>query len=211
MTAETTPAAQGRLAGVAHASIAAEQVLARLQSASALCHCIPGAKSVEPSATGAFVIRIEGTVGPFEARIDGTLSMNMDPEGRSCRLCANGGSGSDSHGEIEVGLAFDAEENGCRLVYDGAIAVTGGAAAMGDRIVETVANMLARLFFERLTEPAAPVTDPAADPATDPVVTPTADPPGDESPDPPRLGLNPQVWVPGLCVALLMLVLVFRL
>ena len=207
MTAETTPAAQGRLAGVAHASIAADQVLARLQSASALCHCIPGAKSVEPDATDAFAIRIEGTVGPFDARIDGILSISVTPDGRSCRLCANGGSGSDSHGEIEVGLAFDAEENGCRLVYDGTIAVTGGAAAMGDRIVETVANMLARLFFERLTEPAAPVTDPAADP----VVTPTADPPGDESPDPPRLGLNPQVWVPGLCVALLMLVLVFRL
>ena len=195
MTTEPDPSAQGRIAGVTHASLPPDQVLHHLQTPSILCHSIPGAKSVEVDDRGRFAVHIEGSVGPFEARIDGTLAVTVEPDGHRCRLRADGGGGDASAGVIDLGVALDRAEDGCRVVYDGTITVTGNAAAMGDRIVETIANMLGRLFFERLAESEAAATEPKAD----------------ETPIPPRLGLNPQIWVPGLCVTLVLLVLMFRI
>lgn len=194
MTTEPVSSAKGRIAGVVHASRPPEVVVRRLREASALHHCIPGAQSVQPDGDDRFAVHIEGSVGPFEARIEGSLAVTGEAEGHRCQLRANGKS-DGSAGEIEIGVGVEASDDGCRIVYDGTILVTGNAAMMGDRVVETIANMLGRLFFERLAESDATATAPTAD----------------ETPVPPRLGLNPQIWVPGLCVTLALLVLMFRI
>ena len=194
MTTEPPASAQGRIAGVAHASRPPAHVLRQLRAADALCHCIPGAKSVEPDDGDRYAVRIEGSVGPFEACIDGNLTVTMDAEGDRCRLLANGSSDGSS-GEIDIAVRVDPSDDGCSIVYEGTIVVTGNAATMGDRVVETIANMLGRLFFEGIAE-----SEPAA-----------VAPPVAETPIPPRLGLNPQIWVPGLCVTLVLLVLMFRI
>lgn len=195
MTSDTGPPARGRIAGVAQTALPPERVLQQLRNADVLSHCIPGARSVAPGAHGRFAVRIEGSVGPFEADVTGTLAVESDGDGLGCRLHATGRGGETSDGEIDLRITLEPDGAGHRVVYDGTIVLTGAAAAMGDRIVETFANMLARLFFERVLEP----------------VRLEDDPPAADAPPAQRLGLNPQVWVPGLCIALLVLVLVFRL
>ena len=169
-------------------------MLDQLRTAGTLCHCIPGAKSVVPGDDNRFAVLIEGSVGPFEARIDGNLTVTVDAVGGQCRLQATGNS-DGSAGDIDIAVKVDPTEDGCCIVYDGTIAVTGNAATMGDRVVETIANMLGRLFFERMAESGTAVIEPQAD----------------EASPAPRLGLNPQIWIPGLCVTLVLLVLMFRI
>ena len=215
MTTDPAPSAQGRIAGVTHAPLPPDRVLGHMQTPSILNHCIPGARSVEADDQGRFALHIEGSVGPFEARIDGILAVAVAPDGRRCRLTADGRGGDASAGVIDLGVTLDPTEDGCRVVYDGTITVTGNAAAVGDRIVETMANMLGRLFFERLLTPTETPTDTVTDTPAETVASTAAEvaaaAPLEDAPIPPRLGLNPQVWVPGLCITLLMLVLVFRL
>ena len=195
MATETAPTAQGRIAGVAHGSLPPERVLQRLLAAGSLHHCIPGAKFVQPDGEGRFVVQIAGSLGPFAARIDGTLSIDPGPEANQARLRASGRGGDASEGEIDIQITVDPSDGGCRLVYEGLLMLSGGAAAAGDRIVETFANMLGRLFFDRLLDPAGPEAKAS----------------GADDPDGLRPGLRPRIWVPGLCAALLILVLAFRL
>ena len=184
MATPTEPTAHGRVAGVAHGPLPPERVLQRLCSPATLRHCIPGAKAVRPNGEERFAVHI-----------DGTLSIAPGPEANQRSLRASGRGGDASTGEIAIRITVDAADDGCRLVYEGSLTLTGGAAAAGDRIVETLANMLGRLFFDRLLEPAEPKAE-----------TSLADDPGAL-----RHGLRPQIWVPGLCAALLVLVLAFRL
>ena len=195
MATPTEPTAHGRVAGVAHGPLPPERVLQRLCSPETLRHCIPGAKAVRPDGEERFAVQIAGSLGPFAAHIDGTLSIAPGPEANQRSLRASGRGGDASTGEIAIRITVDAADDGCRLVYEGSLTLTDGAAAAGDRIVETLANMLGRLFFDRLLEPAEPKAE-----------TSLADDPGAL-----RHGLRPQIWVPGLCVALLVLVLAFRL
>ncbi len=138
--------------GKAHIRVPPEDAWKTLLSPETLAAVIPGCKSLEVPEPDHFTGRVKIGIGPvrgeyrFEVRL-----RDMDPP-RSVRLVGSGtGSLGAGSGEGLISLVPDGA-GGTELHYQYCAEASGKVAAVGGRMLDAAARMLARQFFEALAK-----------------------------------------------------------
>jgi carbon monoxide dehydrogenase subunit G len=134
--------------GQANLSAARSKVWATLLDADALKGCLPGVQRFEQVGEGAWeatmTVGLAGIKGTYTGRVSIT---DQQPE-NSYRLNVEGqGGGNRIRGTGLVTLA-DAPEGGTTVGYDGDAQIAGTLAAVGQRLFQPAARMLADQFFK---------------------------------------------------------------
>jgi hypothetical protein len=139
------------------------EVWRALNDPEVLRQCIPGCDSLEKVSDTEFKAVVSTKIGPMQTRFNGavTLSDLDPPNGYTISGAGSGGVAGNAKGSARVRLA--AVPEGTRLAYDVDAQVSGKLAQLGSRLIEGVAKMMARQFFERFGAVVAP--PPAAAPA----------------------------------------------
>lgn len=111
---------------------------------------IPGCQTLEVPAPDHFVGRVKIGIGAVRGLYDFDVRLlDIDPPNSARLVGTGGGSIGTGAGEGIITLISD-EAGGSRLEYRYSAEVSGKVAAVGGRMVDAAARMLARQFFEAL-------------------------------------------------------------
>jgi len=125
-----------------------EEAWTLLADPGALAPLLPGCDSVEPTEGGAYRVTVHAKVGPFKARLAGTMSIleSRPPESMRVRVEGQDGvTGSHVRATITFALASAAERR-TDVAYSADILISGRLATIGHGIMRaTIATMLDEL------------------------------------------------------------------
>ena len=126
-----------------------ERVYAALTDPEVLRRCIPGCESLEKIAENAYAASMKAGVGAIKGSFKGNVSLQdmRPPEHYRIVVDAKGGPGF-----VKGSGDFDLEEQdgGTLIKYAGEMQVGGTIAAIGQRMIQGAAKMMASRFFAKL-------------------------------------------------------------
>ncbi|WP_207541048.1 CoxG family protein [Sabulicella rubraurantiaca] len=139
------------------------QVWEALNDPERLRMAIPGCEHIEKTADDEFQARVSLKIGPMAAKFGGKVRLeNLNPpESYTITGEGNGGAMGFAKGGADVHL----EEVGpseTLLRYNVKAQVGGKMAQLGGRLIDSTANQMAGLFFDRLAAQLTPVAMPGA-------------------------------------------------
>lgn len=142
------------IAGSHRLPMARNRVWTLLNDPEVLARATPGVQSLEPAGEGRYTAAIDVGVGPVRGRFNGTIEVcdPVEPEALTLKVEAQGSPGA-VRAEGRLRLEADGDE-ATTVHYDGQAQVTGTLAAVGSRLVASVAKMQVGQFFERLSREA---------------------------------------------------------
>jgi len=156
----------------------AQQVWAALNDPEVLQACIPGCKRLEKTSETTFASVVISKVGPISATFNGTVTLSdLDPP-RGYTISGDGQGGAAGFARMIAHVKLVEDGGDTLLRYDAKVDVGGKLAAVGSRLVQTVANKNVEDFFgafaQRLggTGLHEPVEVPAAVPGAAPAQAP---------------------------------------
>jgi len=155
---------------------------AALTNVELLRACMPGCESLTRTAQDSYLATIHASVGPFSARIAGTIAMTEinEPNSYILRFDGSGGPTGFVRGQAHVVLRPDGPDR-TLLRYASSAQVGGRLAQVGSRLIDAAAGAMSEKFFvafSRQLMPAPGVGVPAG------AVTPPSD----------GLGLGSFLW-----------------
>ena len=114
-----------------------------------LAGTLPGFQSLEPAGEGVYAGALQLGVGPVQGRFEGRVQLTdlQPPESYRLRLSGSGGAGF-VEGEGRVALAEDGA--GTTVSYEIDLQIGGRIAAVGQRMLEMTAKMLAKQALDSL-------------------------------------------------------------
>ncbi|MCH9780514.1 MAG: carbon monoxide dehydrogenase subunit G, partial [Alphaproteobacteria bacterium] len=129
-----------------------------------LRRCVPGCSSLEQIDDDAYEAIIAMKIGPLKAKFKGTvrLSNPMPPPNDPAQITLSGEANSAvgfAKGEAHVtitAMTSDEGDAGASLHYTASAKVGGKVAQLGSRVVDAVAQNMARQFFEAFVGELAP-------------------------------------------------------
>lgn len=115
-----------------------------------LAKALPGTQSLEKVEENVYEGKMNVRIGPVAGLFSGKLvvSNEVPPESYSLTVEGKGGPGF-GRGRGDVHL-IDQDENTTLMQYEGELQVGGTIANVGQRLIETVANSMAKQAFESL-------------------------------------------------------------
>lgn len=134
--------------GQANLSAPRGRVWATLLDPSALQACLPGVQTFEQTGPNEWAATLTIGLAGIKGSYSGKVSITDQQVEQSYRLSAEGsGSGNRIKGSAVVTLA-DAPNGGTTVSYDGDAQIAGTLAAVGQRLFQPAARMLADQFFK---------------------------------------------------------------
>ena len=119
-----------------------------LLDAEALKRCLPGCQRLEPTGPDAWEATLSIGLAGIKGTYSGRVSITDQQPQSSYRLNVEGsGSGNRIRGSGLITLA-DAPDGGTTVSYDGDAQIAGTLAAVGQRLFQPAARMLADQFFK---------------------------------------------------------------
>jgi carbon monoxide dehydrogenase subunit G len=130
-----------------HASRAS--VYAALTNPQVLQRCIPGCESLEKTGEDAYAVTIRAGIGAIKGSFKGNVRLEDMRPPDHYRIVVEGKGGP---GFVKGSGDFDLEEHdgGTVITYRGDLQVGGAIAAIGQRMIEGAAKMMAARFFTAL-------------------------------------------------------------
>src|SRR6266699_6263666 len=138
-----------KIDGTHQLNIPRERVYALLIDPEVLRRCIPGCESLDKTAENAYVAALKVGVGMIKGRFQGNVHLEdmRPPEHYRIVVEAKGGPGFvKGTGNFDLGERDD----GTLIKYAGEMQVGGTIAAVGQRMIEAAAKMMAARFFTSL-------------------------------------------------------------
>ncbi|MHA1559744.1 MAG: CoxG family protein [Alphaproteobacteria bacterium] len=133
-----------------------ETIWAALRDPDVITKCLPGCESVEKISDDEMKLVVAVSVGPFEARLTGTVRQSeLDPPTRWALIGEVRGRPSGRAGG-SVTVELTEAGNGTELSFVGLAEPQGKLADIDDSVVEDFAKELADTFFARLDDETAP-------------------------------------------------------
>jgi carbon monoxide dehydrogenase subunit G len=124
-----------------------QQVWAALNDPEALQACIPGCKRLEKTSETTFASVVISKVGPITATFNGTVTLSdLDPP-RGYTIIGDGQGGAAGFARLSAHVKLVEDGTDTLLRYDAKVDVGGKLAAVGSRLVQTVANKNVEDFF----------------------------------------------------------------
>lgn len=147
-----------KIEGTQKISAPRERVFDALIDPAVLQKCIPGCEQMEKTGENQYRAKLSAGVGPVKGVFTATVSLEDLRRPENYRLVMEGkGQPGFVKGSGELQFAEEGEATSVR--YSGDISVGGLLASVGQRMVQSAANMMAGKFFAALqSETAAPKT-----------------------------------------------------
>ena len=126
-----------------------DRVFAALVNPAVLEKCIPGCEQMEKTAENQYKARLTAGVGPVKGSFNATISLEqiVPPEHYKLVVEGKGQPGFvKGSGELNLKDAGSATE----IQYTGEVNVGGLIASVGQRMIQSTANLLAGRFFKAL-------------------------------------------------------------
>jgi carbon monoxide dehydrogenase subunit G len=126
-----------------------ERVFAALTDPAVLQRCIPGCEQMEKSGDNQYNAKLTAGVGPVKGVFTATVSLSelVPPEHYKLMVEGKGQPGFiNGTGELNLKDAGNATE----IQYTGEVNVGGLIASVGQRMIQSTANLLAGRFFKSL-------------------------------------------------------------
>lgn len=126
-----------------------ERVFAALTDPAALQRCIPGCEQMEKSGDNRYNAKLTAGVGPVKGIFTATVSLDQLVPPEHYRLVVEGKGQPgfvNGSGEMNLKGAGGATE----IHYTGEVNVGGLIASVGQRMIQSTANLLAGRFFKAL-------------------------------------------------------------
>lgn len=138
------------------------QVWEALNDPERLRQAIPGCEEITRTAPDAFEAKVALKIGPMAAKFGGKVKLeNLNPPA-SYTITGEGNGGA--MGFAKGGADVELEEDGpdaTILRYRVKAQVGGKMAQLGGRLIDSTANQMAGLFFDRLAAQLTPAANPA--------------------------------------------------
>lgn len=130
-----------------------EVVFAAILDPEVLKDCIPGATSVEGSASDGYEATVTQKVGPVKATFKGAVQMSEIVENEKITITGEGKGGAAGFAKGGAVVTLDAlGPELTQLSYDVEAKVGGKLAQLGSRIIDGFAKKMADQFFTNLQE-----------------------------------------------------------
>jgi uncharacterized protein len=126
-----------------------DRVFAALVDPAVLEKCIPGCEQMEKTAENQYKAKLTAGVGPVKGSFNATISLEQitPPEHYKLMVEGKGQPGFvKGSGELDLKEAGTATE----IQYTGEVSVGGLIASVGQRMIQSTANLLAGRFFKAL-------------------------------------------------------------
>ncbi len=138
-----------KITGSADLAPAPEDVFPRLLDPAVLIRCIPGCEKMELVSEGVYSTLVRAGVGPVKGEFVGEVTLSDVVDRESYRMAVAGKS-AVGHANGAATIKLEATESGTRIHYAGDAQVAGLIASVGSRLLQSVANKIARDFFKSL-------------------------------------------------------------
>lgn len=179
-----------------------ETVWRALNNPDTLKQCIPGCESVEKASDTEFTARVALTVGPVKAKFTGKVTLADLAPPESYTISGEGHGGVAGFGKGSARVRLDADGPGVTVLHYTAQATVGGKLAqIGARLIDATAKKLADEFFRCFAATVAPAVIEPPPAATPEAIAVTPASAAATAPTPRRRALPPSIWIPGLLVA----------
>lgn len=134
-----------------------ETVYAALNNPEILQACIPGCEKIEMTSESTMDATVTLKIGPIKASFDGALEISdlNPPTNYTLNFSGKGGTAGDARGNAAVVLESN-EEGGTLIDYAVKADVTGKIAQVGNRLISSTANVLAKRFFKNFAQQVEP-------------------------------------------------------
>jgi carbon monoxide dehydrogenase subunit G len=149
-----------KIEGNQHISAPRQRVFAALVDPAVLQKCIPGCEHLEKTEENKYRAKLSAGVGPIKGVFTATVSLENIKAPEHYKLVVEGkGQPGFVKGTGELNLRET--EGGTSIQYTGEVNVGGLLASVGQRMIQSAANMLAGKFFaclegETLESPTSP-------------------------------------------------------
>ena len=118
-----------------------------------LRQCIPGCESIEKTSDTHMDAKVTLKIGPIKASFAGELEISdlNPPSQYTLNFSGSGGSAGNASGSASVELEAESADSTV-ISYDVKADVTGKIAQVGNRLISSTANVLAKKFFKQFGE-----------------------------------------------------------
>ena len=118
-----------------------------------LRHCIPGCESIAKTSESSMDATVTLKIGPIKASFVGELEISdlNPPNNYTLNFSGKGGTAGDARGSASVLLESESDASTV-INYEVKADITGKIAQVGNRLITSTANVLAKKFFKRFGE-----------------------------------------------------------
>jgi carbon monoxide dehydrogenase subunit G len=126
-----------------------DRVFAALVDPAVLEKCIPGCEQMEKTAENQYKAKLTAGVGPVKGSFNATISLEQITPPEHYKLVVEG---KGQPGFVKGSGELDLKEAGSatEIQYTGEVSVGGLIASVGQRMIQSTANLLAGRFFKAL-------------------------------------------------------------
>jgi len=130
-----------------------QEVYDALNNTEILRQCIPGCESIEKTSDTHMDAKVTLKIGPIKASFTGELEISdlNPPSQYTLNFSGSGGSAGNASGSASVELEAESPDSTV-ISYDVKADVTGKIATVGNRLISSTANVLAKKFFKQFGE-----------------------------------------------------------
>jgi carbon monoxide dehydrogenase subunit G len=138
-----------KIEGIQKIEASRERIFAALIDPTVLQRCIPGCEQMEKSGNNQYKARLTAGVGPIKGSFAATISLEQITPPQHYKLVVEGkGQPGFVKGSGELNLKDSGSAT--EIQYNGEVNVGGLIASVGQRMIQSTANLLAGRFFKAL-------------------------------------------------------------
>ena len=131
-----------------------EQVYDLLWDASVLQGAIPGCQELTALGDGRYAMKMKVALAALAGDFSGTVQLSDGDRPSSFRMIVEG-NGRVGFLKGDGLLTLSPDGDSTTVAYDGTVQIGGTMAAVGQRLLDSSAKMMIRMFFDRLTKNAS--------------------------------------------------------
>jgi carbon monoxide dehydrogenase subunit G len=139
-----------KISGSYFVPLGQEGAYALLQDPAILAKCMPGCEGLDRTGPDEYAMRMKMVLASISGQFQGKVKISDQNPPNTFRLLVEG-SGKIGFMKGEGLLTLSPAEGGTTVQFDGDVQVGGTIAAVGQRLMQTTANMMIKRFFDKLS------------------------------------------------------------
>lgn len=145
-----------KISGLHQLPIPQERAYALLQDPAVLAKCMPGCEGLDRTGPDEYAMRMKMVLASISGQFNGRVKISEPNPPQSFRLLVEG-SGKIGFMKGDGLLNLSPAAAGTSVQFDGDVQVGGTMAAVGQRLIQTTANMMIKRFFDKLSTEATAI------------------------------------------------------
>jgi carbon monoxide dehydrogenase subunit G len=145
-----------KISGLHQLPIPQERAYALLQDPAVLAKCMPGCEGLDRTGPDEYAMRMKMVLASISGQFKGRVKISEPNPPQSFRLLVEG-SGKIGFMKGDGLLNLSPAAAGTSVQFDGDVQVGGTMAAVGQRLIQTTANMMIKRFFDKLSTEATAI------------------------------------------------------